>query len=406
MKIAAIISEYNPIHNGHVHHIKLTKELANSDAIVCIMSGNYVQRGMPAIIDKWNRTKAALECGADLILELPVVYSLSSAEFFAYGAVSLLNSLGVIDSISFGSEIGEIDFIMNIASVLIKEPGEFKVKLKLNLDKGYTYPKARSLALIDYFNEFEGIANKNLSDNLNSSNNILGIEYCKSLLRLNSSIKPYTIKRKGSAYNDMALNSIFSSATSIRKYVKDNESIDELRKHMPDKSYKLLNSLKNADYPFVFEDLMLPFIKYKYFNHKKSLINIPDVSEGLHNRIYEGLLKEDTYGGILERIKSKRYTYTRISRILCQYFVGFDNYPTNELRNQPSPYCRILGFNKAGMKALKHIKKNSSIPVYTKLPKVINTTMELDIMATQTYSLLNGFVSPMDDYLISPIIID
>lgn len=406
MKISAIISEYNPIHKGHVHHINRTKELADSDAIICIMSGNYVQRGIPAIIDKWNRTKAALECGADLILELPVVYSLSSAEFFAQGAVSLLNSLGVIDSISFGSEIGDINFIMKIANVLLKEPCELKNKLKLNLDKGYAYPKARSLALIDYFTEVEGISNNNLSESLNSSNNILGIEYCKSLLRLKSSITPYTIKREGSTYNDKDLNSIFSSATSIRKYIKDNKSIDELREHMPDKSYELLKGLKNANYPFVFESLMLPYIKYKYFNHKESLINLPDVSEGLHNRIYEGLLNENSYEDLIEKIKSKRYTYTRISRILCQYFVGFDNYPTDELRSQPSPYCRILGFNKEGMKALKHIKKNSSIPVYTKLPRNINSTMKLDIMATQTYSLLNSFISPMDDYLISPIIID
>jgi predicted nucleotidyltransferase len=406
MKISAIISEYNPIHKGHVHHINRTKELADSDAIICIMSGNYVQRGIPAIIDKWNRTKAALECGADLILELPVVYSLSSAEFFAQGAVSLLNSLGVIDSISFGSEIGDINFIMKIANVLLKEPCELKNKLKLNLDKGYAYPKARSLALINYFTEVEGISNNNLSESLNSSNNILGIEYCKSLLRLKSSIKPYTIKREGSTYNDKDLNSIFSSATSIRKYIKDNKSIDELREHMPDKSYELLKGLKNANYPFVFESLMLPFIKYKYFNHKESLISLPDVSEGLHNRVYEGLLNENSYEDLIGKIKSKRYTYTRISRILCQYFVGFDNYPTDELRSQPSPYCRILGFNKEGMKALKHIKKNSSIPVYTKLPRNINSTMKLDIMATQTYSLLNSFISPMDDYLISPIIID
>jgi predicted nucleotidyltransferase len=406
MKISAIISEYNPIHKGHVHHIKRTKELADSDAIICIMSGNYVQRGIPAIIDKWNRTKAALECGADLILELPVVYSLSSAEFFAQGAVSLLSSLGVIDSISFGSEIGDINFIMKIANVLLKEPCELKNKLKLNLDKGYAYPKARSLALINYFTEVEGISNNNLSESLNSSNNILGIEYCKSLLKLKSSIKPYTIKREGSTYNDKDLNSIFSSATSIRKYIKDNKSIDELREHMPDKSYELLKGLKNTNYPFVFESLMLPFIKYKYFNHKESLISLPDVSEGLHNRVYEGLLNENSYEDLIGKIKSKRYTYTRISRILCQYFVGFDNYPTDELRSQPSPYCRILGFNKEGMKVLKHIKKNSSIPVYTKLPRNINSTMKLDIMATQTYSLLNSFISPMDDYLISPIIID
>jgi predicted nucleotidyltransferase len=406
MKISAIISEYNPIHNGHVYHIRKTKEIAGSDAIVCIMSGNYVQRGIPAIIDKWNRTKAALKCGVDLVLELPVIYSLSSAEFFAFGAVSLINSLGAVDSISFGSEIGDINFITEIAKVLVDEPKCFKVKLKQLLEEGYAYPKARSLALIEYFSKDEGTYDENFIVNLSSSNNILGIEYIKSLLRLNSSIKPYTIKREGSNYNDKTLNNVYSSATSIRKHIKDNKNIDVLGDHLPTHSYELMKKLKSKGYPFVFESLMLPFLKYKCINEKEGLMRLPDASEGLHNKIYEGLLKKDSYEGLIENIKSKRYTYTRINRILCQYYVGFDNYDTQTLRKQPSPYCRILGFNKTGMQALKVMKGNSGIPVYTKIPKTIDKMMELDIKATQTYSLINSFVSPNDDFLISPIIAD
>ncbi len=406
MRISAIISEYNPIHNGHVHHIRRTKEITDSDAIICIMSGNYVQRGIPSIIDKWNRTKAALECGADLILELPVIYSLSSAEFFAYGAVSLLSSLGVVNNISFGSEIGEVSFLMKAATVLINEPNDFKIKLKQQLDKGDAYPRARSTALAHYLTITEGYINETLMENLNSSNNILGIEYCKSLIKLNSCIKPYTIKREGSGYNDISLGSTFSSATAIRKYIKDNDGIDELKQHLPEKSFTLIKKLHNDKYPFVFADSMLPFIKYKYFNNKESLLRLPDVSEGLHNRIYDALAKEGNFENLIEAIKSKRYTYTRISRILCQYYVGFDNYDTGEMRKQPSPYCRILGFSKTGMQVLKKIKKNSDIPVYTKLPNFINKTMELDLKATQTYSMLNNTISPNADYLISPIIID
>ncbi|MCM0648711.1 nucleotidyltransferase [Clostridium swellfunianum] len=406
MKISAIISEYNPLHNGHVYHINKTKEITNSDAIICVMSGNYVQRGLPSMVDKWNRTKAVLECGIDLVLELPVLYSLSSAEFFAHGAVSLLNSLGTVDSLCFGSEIGDLNLIIKVANTLVKEPEDFKLQLKRYLDQGHVYPKARGLALFDFLSKNDSENSDNLMEHLSSSNNILGIEYCKSLLKLDSKIKPYTVKREGSAYNDRSLSTIFSSATSIRKYIKDCNSIVELQKHMPSKSYELIKKLKDNDYTFVFDEQLLPFIKYKYFSQKESLKNLPDISEGLHNRIFKNLLISNNYNELIENIKTKRYTYTRINRILCQYFVGFDSFNTKELRSQPSPYCRVLGFNETGKKVLKQIKNNSSIPLLTKLPKNINETMKLDIKATETYSLLNKFISPNSDYLISPIIID
>jgi predicted nucleotidyltransferase len=406
LKISAIVSEYNPLHNGHVYHIKKTRETTNSDAIICIMSGNYVQRGLPAIIDKWNRTRAALECGADLIIELPVIYALSSAEFFSFGAVSLINSLGVVNNLSFGSEIGNIDFIMKIAKVLLDEPFQFKVNLKLYLDKGYAYPRARSLALIDYLSANDELINQNFIEALNSSNNILGIEYCKSLLRLKSTVIPSTIKREGSNYNDELLNDTFSSATSIRKHIKENKSLSELSQHMPFKSFDLITRLYNDGYNFVDENLMLPLIKYKNYSFNGGLTNLPDVSEGIHNRIDEAIIKANDYSSLIEAVKTKRYTYTRISRILCQYFIGFDNYNTAELRTLPCPYSKVLGFNKTGAKVLRQIKENSEIPIYTKLPKTITKTMELDIQATKTYSLLNTFINQNSDYLISPIIID
>jgi predicted nucleotidyltransferase len=405
MNISAIISEYNPLHKGHVYHIEKTKEITDSDAIICIMSGNYVQRGLPALIDKWNRTKTALECGADLVIELPVIYSLSSAEFFSSGAVSLLNSLGVVNNLSFGSEIGDIEFIKQIASVLVKEPLEFKSKLKIHLDNGTPYPKARSMALIEYLTFENSVPNSHMSEALNSSNNILGIEYCKSLLKLNSSIKPLTIRREGGSYNDENLNAVFSSATSIRKYMKEEKNLSLLEQHMPKKSYEMIRSLKEEAYPFVYGDFILPFIKYKAFSVGDGLHNLPDASEGLHNKIYDELSRATGYDELLNNIKSKRYTYTRISRILSQYFIGFENYPTDELRKLNCPYARVLGFNETGMKVLKHMKKNSEIPVYTKLPRKPDKTMELDIKATQTYSILNSFVAPNSDYLVSPIII-
>lgn len=403
MKICAIISEYNPLHNGHIYHINKTKELTNSDAIICIMSGNYVQRGIPAIIDKWNRTKAALKCGADLVIELPVIYSLSSAEFFAFGAVSLLNSLRVVDYLSFGSEIGNINFILDIAKVLNEEPLEFKTLLRSNLNTGSTYPSARSKALIEFLSKEKSYSNLSLSSHLNSSNNILAIEYCKSLIKLNSNIKPITIKREGGSYNSNEFNNKFSSATSIRNFLKENSNIYPLKNHLPFESFLLIDKLKNDNYEFIYEDLMFPYIKYKYFTSNEDITNLPDVSEGIHNRIYKALKKSLDYYSLIENIKSKRYTYTRISRILCQYYIGFENYNTRLLRSLPCPYARILGFNENGIKVLRKIKGNSSIPVYTKLPNNAEDTLALDIQSTKSYSILNKNISPYSDYLISPI---
>ena len=407
MNISGIIVEYNPLHNGHLYHINKTKELTNSDALICVMSGNFAQRGIPSSIDKWTKTKMALNNGVDLVLEIPTVYSVSSAEFFSYGSVSLLNSLGIVDNICFGSEHGDIDDIYNISNILLKEPVEFKLLLKTYLSKGIGYPIARANALYDYLiSSNMDISKLLLGSFLNSSNNILGIEYCKSLIKLNSSIKPYTLKRQGASYNSNLLHSEFSSATAIRKFVKENGSLSKLEGHVPNSVLAEILNLYSKNYKFTFEDSIFPYIKHKSFTFKNSLVNLPDVSEGLDNKIIKSLQNNLSYSSALEEIKSKRYTYTRISRILCQYFIGFDNFDIKKLRSAPCPYARVLGFNSNGKSILKSIKSNSSIPLYTKLPKELNETLQLDIQSTRAYSLINSSISHNSDYLISPIIIE
>ena len=265
MKISGIIVEYNPLHNGHVFHINKTKELTNSDLIIAVMSGNFNQRGIPSIIDKWTKTKLALQNGVDIVLELPSIYALSSAEFFSYGAVSLLNSLGVVDSLCFGSEAGDITLLETIAEVLVHEPNDYKALLRRELDKGLLFPKARSLALVEHLVNKTDYDKYYLEEQLNSSNNILGIEYIKSLKRLNSSIKPYTIKRQGGSYNSENLNEIFSSATSIRRVLSANQDILNLNHHVPESVYKELLSLHNKNYIFSFENMMYPYIRYSTY---------------------------------------------------------------------------------------------------------------------------------------------
>jgi len=406
MNISGIIVEYNPLHNGHLYHINKTKELTNCDALICVMSGNFTQRGIPSIIDKWTKTKIAMCNGVDLVLELPSIYSVSSAEFFSYGAVSLLNSLGIVNNICFGSEHGDTSDLIAISKILHNEPIEFKSILKTYLSKGIVYPLARANALYDYLlNSNNDTSNLLLDDFFNSSNNILGIEYCKSLIKLNSTIKPYTLKREGELYNSNILNNDFSSATAIRKFMKEDGSLIKLKKHVPSSVLAELLNLYSNNYEFTFEDSMFPYIKHKSATSKNSLVNLPDVSEGLDNRIIKSLQNNLSYSSAIENIKSKRYTYTRISRILCQYFIGFDSFDSKNLRTMPCPYARVLGFNSKGKSILKSIKSNSSIPLITKLPKEPNDTLLLDIQSTRAYSIINSSVSPISDYLISPIIL-
>lgn len=404
MNLAGIIVEYNPMHNGHIHHIQKTRELTKCDGLIAVMSGNFNQRGIPSLIDKYEKTNMALHNGVDLVLELPTIYALSSAEFFSYGAVSLLNNLNIVNSICFGSEHGNIDTLKVIAKTLYDEPTEFKEYLKEKLKEGEPYPKARTYAIKKYLNE-KDIFISNLEDILNSSNNILAIEYLKSIIKLDSTIMPYTIKREGGCYNSSDFNSIFSSATSIRNHLKNNKSLDELIDHIPSYNFKRLKELDSLGYNFTFDNSMLPYIKYKNYSKFNLLNKIPDVSEGLHNKIEKSINNLCNYNDILLDIKSKRYTLTRISRILCQFFVGFEDFDCDHLRKKPASYAKVLGFNQKGKTILKSIKTNSDFPIYTKIPKIQNESLKLDLQASKMYSLLNKNYKYNEDFIRGPIII-
>jgi len=397
--ITGIITEYNPFHKGHEYHLKKANSDTNADGIVCVMSGNFMQRGIPGIIDKWKRAEMALKNGVDLILELPLVYSISSAEHFAFGSVSLLNSLGIVDYLYFGCEEGSIGTLENIAKTLVSEPYEYKNLLKNNLKLGLPFHLSRANALNDYLNS------NNILNVLSNSNNILGIEYIKALKTLNSLIIPRTLKREGASYNDNNLNSYFSSATSIRKHLREN-SLSELIDVLPKASYDILYSLSSSNYPFIFEDDMFKYIKYKLFTNEKCLLKLPDISEGLENRILKEVLNANSLNELILNSKSKRYTYTRINRILTQSFLNLEDFDLFNLSKTPAPYARVLGFNSIGRNMLKNIKTKGNIDIITKVPKNnLCDHMKIDILGTKAYSLLNSRVNPMEDYLKGPIII-
>ena len=397
MNITGLITEYNPFHLGHLYHLHNAKKDTNCDGVICIMSGNFMQRGIPAIIDKWERANIAVANGVDLVIELPLVYSISSAEGFAHGACSILNSTGVVNSIYFGSEHGDIEDLKTISKTLINEPYEFKEKLKLNLSEGNPFHTARKVALE------ESLPNIPCSEIVGSSNNILAIEYIKSLLRLNSHIAPYTLKRHGANYNDSELNNIFSSATAIRNVLKNNTNLNDIKSTVPEATFLSLKYLKENNYNFVFTDDMFRYIKYKILTSGDSLNKIYDVKEGLDNKIIKEIVNSNTIDELILSIKSKRYTYTRINRILTSFFLGLEKYNIDKLVHGVPNYIRPLAFNETGSKILKEIKRNENIDIITKVPKKINNEyLEIDLLGTKAYSILNSSISPYEDYLKSP----
>ena len=238
--VLGIIAEYNPFHNGHLYHLQKSKKMTNSEYTICVMSGNFVQRGDTSLIDKWTKTKMALDNGIDLVIELPTLYATSSSENFALGAIKILNELKIVDFLSFGSENCEIDVLNNIANVLYEEPKQFTALLSHELSKGLSFPKARENALLMYLNNIQKYSNI-----LNQSNNILGIEYLKALKKTKSHIIPVSVKREKVYYNSHNVVDEYASATAIRELLKHN-AYDEIRCVMPDNSYMLLTSSLEA----------------------------------------------------------------------------------------------------------------------------------------------------------------
>ncbi|MGL5245204.1 MAG: nucleotidyltransferase [Sarcina sp.] len=404
MNVTGIITEYNPFHYGHELHLANSKKITKSDIVICVMSGNFVQRGLPAIVDKWKRTEMALKSGVDLVLELPTIYSISSAEFFAFGAISLLNSLNIVNNVCFGSECGDINLIKNISKILVDEPLEFKNSLKNYLNDGLPFAKSRSKALLNYLDK----SNSNLhnyayiEEVLNSSNNILAIEYCKSLFKLNSKILPYTIKREGCNYNDAKLpKHSLASASAIRNNIYTNSNLEYCKDFMPKYSFDILSKSQYSNLNKMFE-----FIKYSLINNPKTLENIPECAEGLDNKILNNLKLANSLDELIMLCKTKRYSYTRINRILCQCYLGVTE-DIIKLRYKQPTYARILGLNKNGAKALKEIKKISNLKIVNKISNsLLNPMLDFDIKSTNLYSLINNAVTINSDFTKSPIIFE
>lgn len=390
--VLGIVAEYNPFHNGHLHHLTESQKLVEADYTIAVMSGNFTQRGDVSIIDKWSRTQMAIENGIDLVIELPTIYAISSAENFASGAVKILNSLGIVDFMSFGSECNDISILSEVTDVLTNEPSEYKTLLSHELSRGVSFPKARERALMMYLNDIRRFNNV-----LSSPNNILGIEYLKALDRQKSNIHPITIKREGSAYNDdsIPLDSGFASATSIRNLCQSHD-ISILQNFMPETSFNILQDcLENGHIVRNISELDKTII---YTLRKMSIdeiANLPDVSEGLEFAIKSAVNQCNTITELLSIINTKRYTQTRLKRIFLYALLGITK-KDMQISKTTKPYIRILGFNSKGRKLISEISKhNRKLTIISSVKKFMDSNsnknlklmLEKDIWATNVYTL-------------------
>lgn len=363
MKIVGVIAEYNPFHNGHAYHLKKAKELTGADFCIAVMSGNFMQRGEPALIDKYSRTKMALLNGCDLVLELPVCYAVSSAENFAAGAIALLDRLGVVDAVCFGSECGDITALNSFAEILAKQPADYVEALLNHLKTGLSYPAARNAALLSTHKELAGYA-----DVLNSPNNVLGIEYCKALLRRKSSITPVTIKRNGGEYNDTRMVSPQSSALSIRQSLEQKDNPLFIASQVPTTVFQILEEHFHVNYPIYPKDISL-LLKYKLLQYQqKGYTEFLDVTDDFSDKILKNLEFYKTFEEFCDLLKSKDMTYTRISRCLLHILLDIKKEDLKLFTADDYVYyARILGIKQSSADILNAIKKRASIPLLSKL---------------------------------------
>lgn len=371
MKAVGLVTEYNPLHNGHLYHIRESVEMTKADVCIAVMSGNFVQRGEPAIIDKYSRCQAAVESGINLLVELPSYYALSSAEMFADGAVKILAALGV-SSMVFGSECGDISLLKRIAELLVLEPENYKELLKKNLSTGQTFPKARQNAL-------ERVMEQSFDTLLSSPNNILGIEYLKAILKRNANIIPYTLLRKGAGYHALKVEAgeTFSSAAAVREQIyKQTKNCKIFDTAIPNSMKTILQSRLQVSAPVLLDDFT-PLLNYKlleicsecYQNKNliaKRLSSYVDITLELGNRIATCFTGMDTFSELILKIKSRQYTYSRIARCLMHILLNIQKTGALRYEAAQAPYIRILGFDEKGQKYLSSIKKNCPVPIITK----------------------------------------
>lgn len=352
MKAVGVVVEYNPFHNGHRLHLKKIDEIDSESVKIAVMSGDFVQRGEPAIINRWKRAEIALKTGVDIVVELPSFYSCQSAEIFAKGAIGILNELQC-SKVIFGSETSNIEELKKIA--LLEESQDFKEKIKYFLKSGDSYPTAHSKAL----KEISG------KEQIKLSNDILGAEYIKAIKYWNSTIEPVTILREKVSYHSTEANENIASATGIRQMIKNKENI---KKYLPKESYNILTEEIEKE-KIVDLEKYYSLIRYEIIRNKDNLLNIQDMENGFENRLYESAIKNSDFKSFYKEIESRRFTYGRTQRILIHILLGITKELTENIKKEIS-YVRIMGFNKKGREYLNYLKRYENKKIISSLKNI------------------------------------
>jgi predicted nucleotidyltransferase len=380
MKAVGVIVEYNPFHNGHAYHLQAAKETAQADLVVAVMSGNFLQRGEPALVSKWYRTKMALLNGVDIVLELPYQFATQKAETFSNGAVSILDAIGC-HSLCFGSESGEISSFLQTVNFLTMHKDRFDENIKMNIKTGVSYPKALSLS-------FQSLSSTENLVSLDKPNNILGFHYVKAIKQQKSHIIPLTVKRKNANYHDehFATETI-ASATSIRKAIfASNENKSSIEQYVPEATSTLLKEYLKEYGNFHEWEIYWGYLRYRLLHSSaEELREIYEVEEGIEHRLIAAALDSSSFKEFMGKIKTKRYTWTRLQRICVHILTNTKKAEMNSTLEKAT-YLRLLGMTHNGKRYLNKYKTQFSLPLISKLSAYKEGDILLDIKASRIYS--------------------
>ncbi|WP_191992095.1 nucleotidyltransferase [Peribacillus tepidiphilus] len=383
MKAVGLVVEYNPFHNGHQYHLHTSKNETNADVVIAVMSGSFLQRGEPALVSKWTRTEMALRGGADLVFELPYVYCTQHAEHFAYGAILLLEAAGC-DTFCFGSEQGKIEPFLSLYQLIKEKKAEYDQYVVKYISEGNSYPKASSLAFYELVSDVLDLPD------LTKPNNILGFQYVKAALDHSFRIKPCTIRRIHSDYHDQELpDQPIASATSIRKALMRQQDLESTSSYLPSESFLLLRSYGE----FHDWEKYWPLLKYKIMSSSTDELEaIYEAEEGIQYRMKENVLEASSFNEFVSKVKTKRYTWTRIQRLCVHILNHVKKEQMKSAMNQNS-YLRILGMTEKGRKYLNLNKKKIELPLISRISSVQHLGLELDISSAFIHSLALDFPS-------------
>ncbi|HPZ59389.1 MAG TPA: nucleotidyltransferase [Bacillota bacterium] len=407
MNNIGVIAEYNPFHNGHLYHLEETKKLGQADHVIAVMSGDFTQRGEPALYDKWIRAEMAVKNGVDLVIELPFIFACNNAEYFAMGGIHILNGLGCVSYFSFGSETGELANLQRVAEILVDEGPELKEALKKYLDQGYSYPRARFEAV----KEIEG---EEAADLIREPNNILGVEYLKQWIRTGKLMTPIAVKRMGKGYHDRSVSHQLASATAIRQAIAGDQNLNRVKKALPEATAEIME--RCGQNPATDYERFFPILVYKILTTPvESLAEILSVGEGLENKLKKAIIKSRNMEELIGSVLSKRYTETRIKRLLLHTLTSLTKREFFEMVAEMPLYARVLGFSSKGAKLLRHIKQTecASFPVISNINKEVPQDapqwkiLLYDILAADIYNLAyNNELYERSDYVCSPSLSD